>query len=373
MGLLARGLLLSALFLSFSMASIHGAVADSRFQSYWTVEEYLALNQDQISKSEEFGNRVQTPPISEIDVGKVIKIVMVLPGFQVSDYWRRSIVSMERRLAEYGAVYELQTHFTRPGEVFREQSKKLTEFLSEKPDYVVFTLNADQHRVLIKQLIKHKSSKVILQNITTPLKVFRLQQPFLYVGFDHVTGTEYLAEQYLKKFKDGATFAIMFGEKGYVSDMRCGRFQEIMAEHENMELVSSYHVGFNREKAYLATKDVLKTSGKLDFIFSCSTDIALGVVDALKETGRLGQVITNGWGGGDSELLAIEKGELEFTVMRMNDDNGVAMAEAIILDSIGKGAELPTVYSGSMIIVDQTTTQRQISDLRQRAFRYSEN
>lgn len=369
---LAKGLLFFALPLCFSMSITQVATAKDRFQNYWTVEEYQSLNKDQATKSAKFSNRVENEVGGFVDTGKVVKIVMVLPGFQVSDYWRRSIVAMERRLSEYGVAYELQTHFTRPGEVFREQSKKLTEFLSEDPDYVVFTLNADQHRVLIKQMIKNDRAKIILQNITTPLKAFRLQQPLLYVGFDHVRGTELLAEQYLSRFSGQTNFAIMYGEKGYVSDMRCGRFQEIMAEHERMQLVSTYHVGFNREKAYEATKDLLKTSGNLGFIFSCSTDIAHGVTDALKELGQLGKVITNGWGGGDSELLAIQDGDLEFTVMRMNDDNGVAMAEAIVLDSLNMGDQLPTVYAGSMVIVDQSDNQKQILELRKRAFRYSE-
>ncbi|MBL6432237.1 MAG: hypothetical protein HPM95_18600 [Alphaproteobacteria bacterium] len=35
----------------------------------------------------------------------------------------------------------------------------------------------------------------------------------------------------------------------------------------------------------------------MDFIYSCSTDIALGVIDAIETLGLQGQVHTNGWGG----------------------------------------------------------------------------
>ena len=369
---LTRRMQILAVFLCSFLGVAQAVSASDLLQDYWTVEEFQALHPEEVAKSVNFNSRVQKPVRRVVDVGKVIKIVMVLPGLQVSDYWRRSIVAMEQRLSEYGVSYELKTHFTRPGVVFREQRKKLTEFLSGDPDYVVFTLNADQHRVLIKQLIKHETAKVILQNITTPLKTFRNKQPFLYVGFDHIFGTELLAKQYLNRFKKETSFAIMYGERGYVSAMRCGRFQEIMVEQAHMHLVATYHVGFNRHKAYLATKDLIKTNKNLDFIYSCSTDIAFGVVDALKETGKLGQVITNGWGGGGSELQAIQKGELEFTVMRMNDDNGVAMADAIVLHSTDNDDELPTIYSGSMIIVDQDINQHRLLELRERAFRYSE-
>ena len=42
--------------------------------------------------------------------------------------------------------------------------------------------------------------------------------------------------------------------------------------------------------------------------------------------------LINGWGGGSAELEAIERGDLDVTVMRMNDDTGIAMAEAIKWD-----------------------------------------
>lgn len=49
---------------------------------------------------------------------------------------------------------------------------------------------------------------------------------------------------------------------------------------------------------------------KLDFIYACSTDIAFGVVDALRDLGKE-QVVVNGWGGGDAELEALKAGELD--------------------------------------------------------------
>ena len=57
--------------------------------------------------------------------------------------------------------------------------------------------------------------------------------------------------------------------------------------------------------------------------------------------------------------------------MRMNDDNGVAMAEAIHLDLAGRAAEVPTVYSGDMMVVDGDTTPQELERLKARAFRYS--
>lgn len=77
----------------------------------------------------------------------------------------------------------------------------------------------------------------------------------------------------------------------------------------------------------------------------------------------------NGWGGGSAELDAIAKKELDVTVMRMNDDTGIAMAEAIKLDLEHK--PVPTVFSGDFEIVTKNDSPERLSKLKKYAFRYS--
>ncbi len=136
-------------------------------------------------------------------------------------------------------------------------------------------------------------------------------------------------------------------------------------------MVASYYVGFNRKKARTAALELVKSRQSLDFIYACSTDIALGIADALAETGKTGKILLNGWGGGSAELEMIRKETLNFTVMRMNDDSSVAIAEAIKLDISGKATEVPHIYSGDIILIDKQTDETQIQKLKNRAFRYS--
>ncbi len=348
------------------------AFSDDRFTDYWTVEEYLALNPKQQSLTRQFEEIVRGPVRKDASGNKSAHIDVIYPGLQVSDYWKRSISSFEKRLQELGQKYELSFYFTKPGQHVSEQSRKLGEFLLHEPDFLIFTLNINRHRGLISKVLSQKSTHVILQNITTPLKSFGQQQPFQYVGFDHVIGTEYIAQEYLRRFTGPTEYAIFYGPPGYVSDMRGGTFLNKMKVHPRMKLVDSYYVGFNREKAYSAALKVLNEHPKIDFIFSSSTDIALGVIDAIRETSRMGSVITNGWGGGSAELQAIEQGVLDLTIMRMNDDNGVAMAEAVALAQSGQANKVPQIYSGDMVLVTKEMSIEEIGGLRTRAFRYSQ-
>ena len=65
------------------------------------------------------------------------------------------------------------------------------------------------------------------------------------------------------------------------------------------------------------------------------------------------------------------RGELDFTVMRMNDDNGVAMAEAIRLDIENNTHKVPTIYSGDFASIEKGISEAELADLKAKAFRYS--
>ena len=78
----------------------------------------------------------------------------------------------------------------------------------------------------------------------------------------------------------------------------------------------------------------------------------------------------DGWGGGSAELEAIARGDLDVTIMRMNDDTGIAMAEAIKWDLESK--PVPHVYSGDFELVTKEDSAAKIEQLKKRAFRYSD-
>lgn len=356
-----------ALIVSLSAQAVDRAIT----KHYWTYQEFSDLFKQKQLSAKDFASFVRTKGNS-YSTNRIapIQIAIIYPGKQASDYWRRSVSSFEARLKESTIPYEIRTYFSKPGDEIRLQAKHISQALKENPDYLIFTLDALKHRLMIERLIAQQRPKVILQNITTPLKEWGETQPFMYVGFDHASGTEVLAHEYLKRFNEGK-YAIFYGPKGYVSQMRGGTFKARMSSNSNLALVAEYYVGFNRKKAHRAALKLLKEQPNLKFIFSCSTDIALGVMDAIKELGMQNQVITNGWGGGSSELNALSANELEMTVMRMNDDNGAAMAEAVLWQL--QNRTVPTVYSGDMLLVTKEMSVQEIKRLSNRAFRYSDS
>ena len=355
------------IFLLFLLVSTYLIANESK---YYEIDEYIKYsNQDKIS--DKFIELIQSKSQEIEKKNKKVRIALVYPGKQLTDYWIRSKVSFEKRLIELNINYDLVLHFTKPHIEIKEQSKLLMNAIKNSTDYLVFVLDANEHSKFIERIISKKNIKLILQNITTPLKIWKDRQPFLYVGFDHMQGSQMLADYYIKKTGGKGKYAVLYTSNGYVSHMRGTKFIEYISDNSDLKVVHEYYTNTSKKNAKMATFDLLKIDKDIKFIYACSTDIALGVMEALEEKNLTGKILVNGWGGGESELAAISKNRLDVTVMRMNDDNGVAMAEGIKLDLLGKTNEVPTIFSGDMKIVEKGITFEELETLKKRAFRYT--
>ncbi len=340
---------------------------------YIIAEEYLQLHPEEKKISSRFSEIVlqDAVPVPSAIQEELVIIAFVYPSEQISDYWVRSLQSFKKRMDELHISYKIYDFFSKSGGIdIQKQEQQLKDALALDPDYLVFTLDVSLHRKRIEQILAKKRPQLILQNITTPLSIWEGKQPF-YVGFDHAIGTRMLADYFLKESTPDRPYGLLYYSKGYVSAMRGDTFLNYMQEGNGPPLAGSFYTDGKREKAYQATLSLTAASKDLQFLYACSTDVALGALDALKEQNLLDTVKVNGWGGGSAELEALARGDLEVTVMRMNDDNGVAMAEIIRLQLLDRNDEVPTIFSGEFSLISKNSPKEEIVELKKRAFRYS--
>ncbi len=358
--------LLSLLLLFISPALLSSPL------TYTPLNTYLNQHPDQQVISERFALSVRNKGQAiNIKQERPLRIFVIYPGKQISDYWRRSITSFTARLDELNIQYEIKTHYTRPTMAQEHQERLLNRATRYRADYIIFTLDTTKHSELISRLLKVRISKIILQNITTPVAQWQANPPFLYVGFDHETGSRKLSQFFKRATDNSGDYGVVYWSPGLISEARGKSFINELNQTSSLNLAQSYYTQASRQSAYRSTLSILTQNPQVKFIYACATDIALGVLDALKETGLKDKIMVNGWGGGEQELAAIAQGELDVTVMRMNDDNGVAMAEAIKLDVLGLGSQVPQVYSGDFVIVSKNTPSNKLEQLKTIAFRYS--
>lgn len=341
-------------------------------QGYLLIDEYVDRHPEQRALTTQFAAQVQAPaePLAT-PPERTIRIAVVYPGQQVSGYWRRSDMALARRLERLDIPFEIKAFFSRPGEDLDLQEQQLADALAWQPDYLAFTLDALPHRRMIERILAKQQTRLILQNITTPLADWQQTPPFLYVGFDHVEGTKLLAERMFEIIDYHGKYLMLYAAQGYVSEMRGGTFEAAADAHPGIEQVEAFYTYADAHRAYRATQVALKQHPDLKMIFASATDTALGALRALREADRL-DVLINGWGGGKAELAALQQGELDLTVMRMNDDSGIAMAEAIKLDLMQASSQVPHIFSGRIELVEHSVSPGVLEHLERRAFRLSD-
>ncbi|WP_017033704.1 substrate-binding domain-containing protein [Vibrio genomosp. F10] len=346
------------------------AHSTQELSDYWGYYEFLEAHPSEYALTNSLATLVsQSPKKLSITQDRPVTISIIYPGDQISDYWVRNIKAFEVRMKKLGIDYRLNKVVTRINSDVRQQNESLMQALKDKSDYLVFTLYTVRHRKFMEHVLGSTDTKLILQNITTPVRSWDDRQPFMYVGFDHARGTKLLEQYFKQNIPEKSAYSMLYYSKGYISDARGDTFIQGMSHHGNYTLSSSFYTQANRESGYQSALRALENQRDISFIFACSTDVALGAADALKELGR-DDVILNGWGGGSAELKAIEMGELDVTVMRMNDDTGIAMAEAIKLDL--EGAKVPVLYSGDFEVVTSDDVGQRLDELKRYAFRYSD-
>ncbi|UWZ99863.1 substrate-binding domain-containing protein [Vibrio splendidus] len=360
-----RLLLLFGLAVFSASALSHGTHV---LNGYWEYQDYLSTFPEQKALTDKMVEAVQNHPVPLRRMqDEPITISVVYPGQQISDYWVRNIQAFEKRLDRLKIRYQINQVFTRINADLTQQSISLQEAIENKTDYLIFTLDTTRHRKFIEHVLTSTDTKLILQNITTPVRAWADRQPLMYVGFDHATGSLKLADYFKQVSQPDSKYSVLYYSQGYISDARGDTFIHEVNTDTNFTLKSSFYTKSNKDSGYQAAKISIENDQDLDFIYACSTDVALGAVEAIRESGQ--DILVNGWGGGSAELEAIARGDLDVTVMRMNDDTGIAMAEAIKWDLAG--LEVPTVYSGEFEIVTKEDSPERISELKQRAFRYS--
>lgn len=357
-----RGLLCWLLTLASIMSAQAAGPGD-----YWPFDQYYEKYPEQRAWLGEMRQAVVSdavrlaPGIQE----RPVRIAQVYPGLQASSYWLDSERALTGRLNDLGIEFELKTRYTTPNTQLDEQIRQIHELLAWQPDYLIYTLDSPRQRMLIERLIQNTDTRLILQNITTPLKAWEQRQPFMYVGFDHTEGAQLLARHLAQRFPE-ADFGILLRSKGLVSQMRgTGFIQALPPSHR---LRSSYYSDSSREGGRDAALRMLREYPELHYIYACSTDVALGALDALEQLQR-SDVVVNGWGGGPEEIEQLRAGRLPVVLLRISDEAGIAMAEAIRRDLLG--LPVAKVYAGHFEVLDERMAPAEIRRHEQRAHRYS--
>lgn len=306
----------------------------------------------------------------EGELSEPVKIAVIYPSQDVSDFWLRSYLAMESRFNEMRLKFEATQFASNMGD-FLLQSTYSEQVAREDFEYVIFgpsELEAQQDD--IKRLMD-AGQKVIVLNFDTPLQAWGDDQPMMYTTFSHLFGALNICNWIVENLGTVGTYAMNRGIPGGVDDQRSGGFRDCLAEKTDWELAYEHYGDFQREGGFNGTQQILSAYPEVTLIHNANTAMAMGSISAVQAADAGDRVDVTAWGGTGDELEALRNGELLATPMRMSDDVGVAMAEAIRADIEGRSEEIPLVFLGRIDIVSSESGPDVVDAFEREAFRYT--
>ena len=303
---------------------------------------------------------------------KPIRIALIYPSSDTSDFWARNYIAMTERLKQVGIEFETTEFASRQIE-HSLQSTYATQVAQDADlyDYVIFgpselATQADN----IEKLVQTDGLTTYVWAFHTPLKQFK-KQPAAWFDFSSAYGAQKICDYMLERLGNDVTYAMNRGIPGVTDNQRSGDFKDCVAEKGNWNVVYEHYGEYQREGGFDGTNSIIQAYPEATVIHNANTAMAMGSVEAQVAAEKHGDIFSTGWGGTGLELDAIRRGELNATPMRMGDDVGAATAEAIKADMEGRADELPLVFLGRITVAHDELSAEELDALQKEAFRFS--
>ncbi|HWI71230.1 MAG TPA: substrate-binding domain-containing protein [Baekduia sp.] len=159
-----------------------------------------------------------------------------------------------------------------------------------------------------------------------------------YIGTDNVAAGRLAAAEMARLVRAGARVAVITGIPGDAgSGARTRGFRAGARGH--FDVAEAIAADFDRDRARLAAADLLHADRRIRGIFAVNDEMALGVVDAVGEAGRRGEVMVVGVDGIAEALDAVRRGVLAATVAQYPYTIGQLGVEACV--AAARGRTLP--------------------------------
>lgn len=159
-----------------------------------------------------------------------------------------------------------------------------------------------------------------------------------FVSTDNVAvgkkGGQYIVDQ----VEAGAKVAIIEGKSGnQSSEDRTKGAKEAFIEG-NLDLISSQAADWDRQKALDVATTLIQQNPDLKGIYCCNDGMALGVVQAVVNANKVGEILVVGTDGDEEAITSVANGQLSATVAQ--DPAGIgATGLSLLIDAVNDGKQ----------------------------------
>jgi len=235
--------------------------------------------------------------------------IAVLSNSMTNPYWKTIYQGFQDTALELNQAIYIQT-LTKVGDA-EEQANQCENALLQKPKAIIFA--AVNQVNLISCLTKASAQGIVLVDIDgnfteDDAKKYNLNVAFSVASNNYDLGK--LASSYVKDIKGKAL--IIEGANGSTPSIRrVSGFRENISK--DIEVVASLSANWDMMNASNITRDILVKHPDLKMVFAANDGMALGAVQAIKESSN-NDIIVVGVDGNKDAVLSIKEGHLKATV-----------------------------------------------------------
>ncbi len=169
---------------------------------------------------------------------------------------------------------------------------------------------------------------------------------------DNVAVGEKAANYIISKLTSGGKVAIIEGKAGNASgEARKQGATDAFRAASSIDLVASQPADWDRQKALDTAASILQQNPDLRAFYCCNDTMALGTLQAVKNAGKLGEVLVVGTDGAAEAIESIRAGELTATVAQDSAEIGATSLRKMI-EAVQSGAAIDPNAEPETIPVD---------------------
>lgn len=170
----------------------------------------------------------------------------------------------------------------------------------------------------------------------------------LYVAGDNTAFGRVAGQYFKEKLPDGGKIVVLRGIPTTIDNERVDAFKKSI-EGSKIEIEGMEHGNWNRDKAFEVMQDFLSKYPKIDAVWASDDDMALGVIEAIKQAGREKEMWVLGGAGMKQMIEKVENGDamvpadvtyppsMIATAIRLTADHFVSSAPMVgrfVIDSV---------------------------------------
>ncbi len=273
-------------------------------------------------------------------------IPLISKGFQ-HQFWQAVKQGAEQAAKDLGVTITFEGPETEA--MVDKQIDMLAAALAKNPSAIGFAALDSKAAIPYLQQAKAKKIPVIAFDSGVDSDI-----PLTTCATDNVAAAAYAADKMAELIGGSGEIAVVVHDQTSRTgiDRRDGFVNRIKSKYPKITIVTVQYGGGDQLKSTDLTKAIIQSHPNLKGIFGANEGSAIGVLNGVKEMGKVGKIVVIGYDSGAQQIAAIRSGEMAGAITQ----NPVGIGYQVVVSAVKalKGEKLPKFVDTGFYWYDKT-------------------